>query len=192
MPKYAIDVYLSETLQAYYNFIFMPVFAIGLLASFLFNPILASLGMSWQEKDFKTIEKKLFKQILVILSITIISIIAAFFIGIPILSWLYATELSEYKFELCILIFGGGLMALSGLFTAIITIIRKQKILLIVYLVTAVLAKLISSFFVSEYEIMGASLLYTVLMTTLTISFIIILLIFKIKTEKIDKKNNYK
>ena len=38
-PKYAIDSQLSDDLQAIYGFISMPVFVVGLLNSFIFNPI---------------------------------------------------------------------------------------------------------------------------------------------------------
>ncbi|MBR3787935.1 MAG: hypothetical protein IKM63_04320, partial [Firmicutes bacterium] len=41
-PKYAIDTYLTEEIQAIYNLIFMPAFMVGLLANFIFNPILTS------------------------------------------------------------------------------------------------------------------------------------------------------
>ena len=39
-PKYAIDSQLNDTLQACYGFISMPVFVIGLLNNFIFNPLL--------------------------------------------------------------------------------------------------------------------------------------------------------
>ena len=48
-PKYAIDACLTEEIQAYYNFIFMPVFAIGMFANFIFNPILVKLAHRWDE-----------------------------------------------------------------------------------------------------------------------------------------------
>lgn len=177
-PKYAIDIYLSETIQAYYNFIFMPVFAIGLLASFVFNPILASLGEAWQKKNLQVIKRILFRQVLIIICITIVTIIAGYFFGTPILSWLYATELNEYKLEFCVLLLGGGIMALSALFAIVITTIRKHHALLFGYLFSALLAKVLAAVFVKNYGIMGASFLYTALMTILAISFIIMLLVF--------------
>ncbi|MBE6028405.1 MAG: hypothetical protein E7227_07430, partial [Clostridiales bacterium] len=48
-PKYAIDACMSDVDQACYNFIFMPVFAIGMFANFIFNPILVKLAHRWDE-----------------------------------------------------------------------------------------------------------------------------------------------
>ena len=41
-PKYAIDAYLTEEMQALYNMVFMPAFVIQLVAHFIFNPIITS------------------------------------------------------------------------------------------------------------------------------------------------------
>lgn len=98
-------------------------------------------------------------------------------LGIPVLSLLYNTDLSLYKAELLILLMGGGFLGLSGLLNAIITILRKQNMLLAGYLVVAMLAWLLSEKIVGQYGMLGASVLYTALMAALCLCFLIILLI---------------
>jgi O-antigen/teichoic acid export membrane protein len=52
-PKYAIDAYLTDDVQAIFNMIFMPAFVIQIIAHFIFNPILTTYAVLWlaEEKD---------------------------------------------------------------------------------------------------------------------------------------------
>lgn len=174
-PKYAIDSVLSDELQACYGFIAMPVFVIGLLNSFIFNPMIYKMSIMWNEGKIKKFIKLFLRQIVVIGAITLTCIVGAYLMGIPILSILYNTDLEPYKSELLILLLGGGFLALSGLLTTIITIIRFQKILVLGYIIVAIMAYIYSPILVEKYSVMGAAILYMALMIILCAIFIIIL-----------------
>lgn len=163
-PKYAIDAMLTDELQACYGFIAMPVFVIGLLNNFIFNPMLFHMSVLWNERRVKEFVLRTIFQAGIVAIITIVCIVGAWLLGIPVLSWLYNTDLAPYKEELLILLLGGGFLGLSGLLNAVITIIRYQKSLMWGYAVIAVLAYVFSNQIVSQYEMMGAAVLYTVLM----------------------------
>lgn len=186
-PKYAIDAYLSNEVQAYYNFIFMPAFAVGLLANFIFNPILTSYAKIWAKGEFRTFKKLVAKQIGVIAGITVVGLIGAYFLGTPILSLIFGADLSGYRIELCVVMIGGGMLAYVTFFTTVITIIRYQNALLFGYLGISICAKLLSRFFVVNYGIMGAAVLYSILMGVLAITFFVIL-VFKVHSD-ISKKH---
>lgn len=170
-PKYAIDATLTDELQACYGFIAMPVFVIGLLNNFIFNPMLYHLSMMWSKGEVKKFVKKILLQSVIVAGITLVCIIGAFLLGVPVLSWLYNTNLSPYKSELLLLLLGGGFLGLSGLLNAVITIIRYQKSLMWGYAIVALLALLFSNRVVGTYGIMGAAILYTVLMAILCVIF---------------------
>lgn len=176
-PKYAIDACLNEGDQARFNFIFMPVFVIGMLANFVFNPVLVKMADEWDKNNYKAFNKMVRKQTLVIGGITMLAVAVALTIGCPILGWLYATDLSPNKVELCVLMIGGGMLALVNFFAVVVTVIRYQNRLTIGYIIAALIAKVMSRYFVFHYGIMGAAVLYAVLMTILTIAFLIILVI---------------
>lgn len=175
-PKYAIDSILNDELQACYGFIAMPVFVIGLLNNFIFNPMISKMSFMWNEKDIKSFKKLLYKQMLIILVITVICELGAYLIGIPVLSVMYNTDLAPYKTELLILLLGGGFLALSGLFVTIITIMRLPKTLLFGYGIVAILAYLASPLMVKQYGMAGAASLYLLLMIILCIIFVVPLL----------------
>ncbi len=170
-PKYAIDARLTDELQACYGFIAMPVFVIGLLNNFIFNPMLFHISVLWNEKKVKAFVLKTIFQTGVVVLITIVCIVGAWLIGIPVLSWLYNTDLAPYKAELLILLLGGGFLGLSGLLNAVITVIRYQKSLMWGYAIMAVLAYIFSDRIVKQYEMMGAAALYTILMGGLCLIF---------------------
>lgn len=184
-PKYAIDFLLTDDLQACYGFLAMPVFVIGLLNGFIFNPMLFKLSCLWNEAKIKLFLKQVVMQIAIVAGITGVCILGAYLIGIPVLSLLYNTNLSPYKTELLILLLGGGFLGLSGLLNAVIIIIRCQKNLLWVYLTVAIIAFFMSNPIVKKYRMMGASILYMILMLIICICF---LLIFMSKIIKCYKK----
>ena len=185
-PKYAIDKYLSDDIQAYYNFIFMPAFAIQLLANFIFNPILTSYALVWSEKNYKKFRKLIIKQMLVVLGITILGLAVAATIGIPILSIIFGVDLAPYKMELCIVMIGGGFLGYVTFFTTVITIIRHQNLLLIGYGIASVIAMFLSKPFVMNYGMKGAAGLYAILMGFVAILFLIIMIV-KIKQDSAKK-----
>lgn len=90
---------------------------------------------------------------------------------------LYNTDLAPYKTELLVLLLGGGFLALSGLFVTIMTIIRIQNSQAIGYGIVAVCAYILSPIFVRKYAVMGASVLYLLLMILLCIIFAIMMMI---------------
>lgn len=176
-PKYAIDACMSDTDQACYNFIFMPVFAVGLFANFIFNPILVKLAKKWDEGELSVFNKMVIRQICVIIAITILAVLVALTIGCPILGFLYNTDLSMYKMELVILMIGGGMLALVNFFNVVVTVTRNQKFLVIGYIVSSLCAAIFSNHIVSNWGITGATVLYVVLMTILAAAFGVILLV---------------
>ena len=148
---------MSDQVQAYYNFIFMPAFAIQLLANFIFNPILTSYARIWTERRFKKFRKVILRQILVVAGVTLVGLAIAATIGIPILSFLFGVDLSCYRRELCIVMLGGGMLAYVTFFTTVITIIRHQNLLLVGYAAIAAAAFFCPDRLFSHYGMLGAA-----------------------------------
>lgn len=176
-PKYAIDKILDDKAQACYGFIAMPVFVIGLLNNFIFSPMIAKMSLLWNDGNKKQFQKLFKLQILIVTAITAICELGAYLLGIPVLSLLYNTDLTSYKNELLVLLLGGGFLALSGLLVTIMTILRIQNSQAIGYAVIAIFAYILSPVFVQKYAVMGASVLYLLLMVLLCIIFGFLLII---------------
>lgn len=183
-PKYAIDAYLTEEIQAVYNMIFMPAFMVMLIANFIFNPILTSYAKMWlagTREQLNSLKKHIRRQMLIVAGLTVAGLIVALTIGTPLLSMIFGIDLGSYRWELFVVMIGGGALAYATFFSTVITIIRIQNSLLISYGAVAIGAKLLSGLFVTHYGIMGAATLYAFLMTILAI---ILFVITAIKLKK--------
>lgn len=73
-PKYAIDATMTSEQQACFNFVFMPVFVVGLLNNFIYQPILGKLAVRWKKSEYSAFVKMILKQC-VFLTIMIISVL---------------------------------------------------------------------------------------------------------------------
>ncbi len=170
-PKYAIDAVMDDAAQAYYGYIAMPVFVVGLLANFIYNPIIASLSEDWAEGQSRKFGRRFTLQVLIIVGITILCVVAAWLLGVPVLDLLYNANLSPYKVDLAVLLIGGGFLAAATLFTTGLTIIRWQNKLIPGYVVISIAALALCRPAVQAGGIHGAAWIYLGLMAVLALWF---------------------
>lgn len=176
-PKYAIDACLSDDVQACYGFVAMPVFVIGLLNNFIYQPVLVSMAVEWEQGRVKQFTRRIAKQFMMIAGIFVICISGAYVLGIPVLSVLYNTDLSAYKGELLILLVASVFLASSGYLSVVLTIMRLQKSLLLPHCIVSVTALAVLRTIVERYGTMGAACGYLSLMVLLFVLYLIILVI---------------
>lgn len=176
VPKYMIDIYMDEKVQAIFGYIMMPVFVVMLLNTFLYQPVIKELGDIWKEKNYELFRKKIMLQCLIVCGMTVLIIIGGMTIGLPILSVIYNVDLTMYRMEFLILLLGGGFYALAYYLNVPITTIRKQKYIAIGYLAAAIASLLTGQFFVMRYGMMGASVLYLGINILLAVIYSIVLL----------------
>lgn len=168
-PKYAIDRFLTEDMQAYFGYISMPVFVVELLNCFLYQPQMVLLARDWEKRDCMSFNKKIIKQSIIILILTIVCVVSADVVGIPILTLIYGVDLRAFKKELLVLMFAGGALAFVGYASVLLTIMRKQNLLLINMMIIGVGALIGFGRVVSNYGMMGAIYYYLFLMFMLAI-----------------------
>lgn len=174
-PKYAIDAVMTDEVQACYGFVAMPVFVIGLLNGFIYQPTLVYMSIEWNEGNFDQLLHRIKRQILIIAGLTGVCLIGAYILGIPVLSLLYKTDLRQYKAELMLLLVASGLLAASGYLGVVLTIMRNQKKMMVAYGVISIIAFVTVKHIVSLYGTLGAVLSYMMLMLLLCIVYSVIL-----------------
>lgn len=184
-PKYAIDEYMNETVQACFNYIFMPVYVISVLNTFIYQPVLTKLAIYYEEKRDKEFIHLFFRQLLIIAGLTLGILLCGFIAGIPVLSLLYNMDLAEYKTSFMVLLMGGSFLAVSGYLSVVITIMRKQKWLLIGYILAALIAFVAAKPMILIGGTIGASFLYTGIVLLQVIAFAVIFIKFFLKHDSI-------
>lgn len=183
-PKYAIDEYMTENVQACFNYIFMPVYVISVLNMFIYQPVLTKLAIHYQEGKRKEFLCLFSRQLAVILCLTVVLFIGGTMFGIPVLSFLYNTDLAGYKLPFQILFLGGCFLAVSGYLGVVVTIMRKQNWLMLGYGLAGVIALMVTRFFVYHWKVMGAALLYTGIVLIQVVIFSGIFVICFLKRDK--------
>lgn len=164
LSKYAIDRIMGETEQAYYGFISMPVFVVFLFTNFIYQPMLKDISELWVEQKKLLFKKKLLSAVSLIGIISIIVLVGGWFLGVWGLGILYGVNMEKYKYELMVLLIGSVFYAFSAFFSVIITVMRKQKFALYVYVAVLIVFQFATTYLVNDHGIMGASLSYALSM----------------------------
>ena len=184
-PKYSIDVVLSSQEQAQFNYIFMPVFVISLLSTFIYQPMINRLAVMWHEGQLSRFWKLIFRQVVFVAGLTALAMAAGAFLGIPVLSAMYGVNLEAYRVELVVLLLGGGMVALINFFTMVITVTRYQKHLMWGYLIISFAFLAFGKRVAGEAGIMGISVFYTAAVTVLALIFLAYIIVI----EKLARKH---
>lgn len=176
-PKNAIDSYLPYEFQTYYSILFMPAFVINLFSEFAFKPLLTHMAILWDDNRIKDFFKVVYSLLIIIMGLTVLTISFAYFLGIPVLSFVYDVSLNPYRVDLLILLSGGGFGAAVYFLYNILTSMRKQKIILLGYAIIAGMITLLAPILVKKASIRGAALSYLISIAILFIFFFISLIV---------------
>ena len=188
--KYAIDMYGDNTMQTYFNVLYMPTFVINLVSIFIMKPFLKPFGEYWNQGEYKKFIKTIGLIILFLIGVTAVIEVAALTLGIPILGWLYGIDLLAQRLELFLLILSGLFYASSTVIFYALGTIRRQKNTTIAYVISAVFAFFISNILVKTQGILGATMASTSIMVVL---FFILFIFFGIgyqKEKKLKEERN--
>ncbi len=169
--KYAINDMLSDYVQACYGFIAMPIFVIGLLNQFIYQPQLVRLATNLKEGMFTLFRRMIKRQLIIVLGLSVVCMAGAAVLGIPVLSWLYNTDLKDYFGELVILQVAGMFLAISGYLNIVLVTMRKQKSVLVCYLIFMIIAGIAMRPTVRIYGTMGAAIAYVFLLALMCVAF---------------------
>ena len=180
-PKNSIDAHLDDSLQAIYGFLSMPVFVVQLLVQFVFNPLLYKISCIWDDKNIDEYLKETIKLIGVVIIITIFCLVGAWLLGVPVLSFIYNTDLKLYKLELMILMVGSGVLGFISLMSSLLTVMRHQVLILIGYIIVSVIAFFFTDIAIIKYGIKGAAIFYLLLLIILVLIFTLGFIFYVIK-----------
>ena len=171
--KYIIDILLGSEKQTVYGIIIMPITFITMFSQFVIQPFLVKMKKMYTDKNYQKLKKIIFMMILIIVIVGIIIVIIGSIIGIPFLNFVYNINLNEYHTSFIIILIGSIFYAIISLLTTIYIAIRKNKFQNIVFIIFSVISTIFAYIMIKEYEILGASISYLILMTIIFIVYLI-------------------
>ena len=178
-PKYAIDSFLTEDIQAIYGYIMMPATVMTLFTQFIVMPFLGKLKDMYEKKTLKEIEQVTLKIKLIVIAFGGFAVLAAFLLGPEFLGLIYGLDLKAYRMNLCVIIGSYIFYAISYINLVTLTTIRHTFVQFVIYIISMLIAFAGSNILVGTLNlgINGATFSCT---TTLAIQFIMYLIITKI------------
>lgn len=163
-PKYVIDTAVSDEVQTCFNIVFMPVFVVSLLSTFIFQPCLKRMGELWENKETGKLAKLIAKLMLITIVLDSVITVVGAYIGIPVLQLVYGVKLDAYWGELIIFMIVGGMIALLNLFVMVLTTSRRQSFLLFGYIAISLIMFLFGGKVLATYGLFGLSVFFLLTM----------------------------
>ena len=186
-PKYAIEKYLTEDVQAIFGIILMPASILPLFAQFVVAPIINRITSLYKQKDIEKFIKLQNRIILFIFLFGLIATIIGYVIGIPVLELLYKTNLNQFKVPFIIILFAYVFYAMGYVKTVVLTIYRKIKEQALIYIICSILISVLSIKLVKDYDIYGGAICYLITMLIYNLLFSIIT---RLKTKEKENEEN--
>lgn len=185
-PKYAIDTYLTEDIQAIFGYIMMPATVITLFTQFVFMPYLNQMREMYEQKQIKALEGIAFKIKMAVVAFGIFATVAAFVIGPEVLSLIYGEELRPYRMNLTVILASYIMYGISYVNLVLLTTTRDTFVQFVVYAITMVVAFIGSNVLVQNLQINGATISCAV---TLGIQFVLYTIVTKVIFRRIRREN---
>ncbi|MFG6319437.1 MAG: hypothetical protein K1W33_06265 [Clostridia bacterium] len=183
-PKYAIDSYLTEELQAIYGYIVMPGTVMVLFAQFVVLPFLNKLKELYAVRDFKNFKAIVRKVKMCVLAFGIFAVLSAYFLGPEVLGIIYGENLKAYRLDLALIIGAYIFYSISYVNLVVLTTMRNTFSQFIVYIITAIIALVGSKIFVQNFGIHGGAISCA---TTLVLQFIMYTILTMVTVNKVEK-----
>ena len=154
---YTVD-FTSPELVAIFGFILMPIGLLNIASTGFFSgPVATKTAEIYASAQITQFKKRVTMMLLLALTLFVPFIIVAYFLGIPILSWFYRTDLSPFRTEFILLSVGAFARAPNYVLTPVLIMLGKQKAMLHSSILVAVIAGPIIWWLVSSYGMFGAA-----------------------------------
>lgn len=189
IPKYVIDFLLSDAAQTVFGIIVMPGTVVSLCGQYITAPVLNQMVDFYANEQYKNLKQLINKIVLLLCILGLIIEIGAFVLGIPVLSFIYAIDLSLYKKDLILVLLGALCYAVAGIYSTALITMRKNNIQLLIYMIDGVFGFIICYVMISKFGIHGATYGY---LATMLLHIILYFLYYKFQIKNLEVTQNGK
>lgn len=164
IPRMTVYQFLSESELGYYGILVMIPSVMTLLGSLIISPVLTDLSMYHNEKRYTDFDSLVRKLVIITLTISILCMIGAYFLGDPVLSLLYGISFDGYPITFLVFIVAGTFNVLTVILSNLLTIYRKTKFQVFLYLSVLIFGITISIIATIHLGMNGAVFSYFMIM----------------------------
>ncbi len=168
IPVFAMESVLSYDNQLYYNSLYFPAQFVLLGMGIVYKPLLLRIANIWADPAKRhRFDLITFGIIGIIAAFTLFMILFMAFIGIPLMSFLYGVDYEQFRGLSYIFVAAGGLTACIDFLYQIITVLRRQRNIMRLYIITLGFALFIPILLVTFTGLPGAVIGYLIVMCIL-------------------------
>ena len=173
--KYYLEAFFTVDKVAIYGILMFPISLLNLACTSFFQGAIATKTAEvWVSGETKRFKRRVNLQLLFAVGLFIPFIVGVYFLGIPILSWVYAIDLSPYKPQLLILAVGGMARAPIYVLGPVFVLFGKEKTIFYCAILISAIAGPLMMFLVSRYGIYGAAFSNLVIFMPQAIMYVVI------------------
>lgn len=174
MPKFVMEGVLSYDNQLYFNALYFPAQGILLTVGLIYKPLLVRMAEAWSDPNKRRrFDLSIIAMFVLIIAITVIVALFMAWIGIPLMSWLYGLDFEQFRGLSYIMIAAGGVTAAIDFLYQVITVLRRQKSVTKLYLITFGFSLFVPILLVNFTGLPGAVIGYLIVMTILLVLLVI-------------------
>ena len=168
MPKFMMEGMLSYDNQLYYSALFIPASGITLGVQSVYKPLLVRMASLWGDRKKRKAFDLIIAAILaLIVGVTLVTLAVMSWVGIPFLSFCYGVDFEQYRGLAYVMVAAGGVTAAIDFLYQVITLLRRQKSVTRIYLMTFGFSLYIPWLLISFTELAGAVLSFMIVMSIL-------------------------
>ena len=171
MPKFVMQgAALPYDNQLYFNALYFPAQAILITVQLIYRPMLVKMANAWADESRRSrFDLLIVAMILLIVAITVVGVILMAWIGIPVMGFLYGLDFGPYARLSYIMLAAGGVTAAIDFLYQVITILRRQQVVMSLYLITFGFSLLVLILMITMMGLEGAVVGYLIVMSILLI-----------------------
>ena len=183
MPKFVMQgANLPYENQLYFNALYFPAMAVLIVVQLIYRPMLVRMARIWaDESRRRRFDFLIIGMMALITLITLVGAVLMAWIGIPIMSFLYGLDFGPYRQLAVIMLAAGGVTAGIDFLYQVITILRRQRAVLSLYIITFGFSLLVLILMTTMMQLEGAVVGYLIVM-----SILLILLIREYALQRMD------
>lgn len=188
LQKYVLTYYGTNEIQTIFGILIMPATVLSLVGNCIINPFIIQFNNHKNMNNISKFNNLLFKLIGIFGAIALFSFIVCYYLGIPILNFVYGVNLDNYNILLLAIIVASFFNALSNIISGCLTILNVNKSQFLIYCFSTICSILLSIFLISNYEVKGAIYAFCI---SMFIHFLLYLFLYFISANKY-KKSSFK
>lgn len=186
-PRIQIESILGAKILGIYTTFANPALIIQVAASFIFTPLITLFANLYKNADNKGLYKVLVKTICFTLFIGGFGYLCAHLFGKQIMTTLFGKSIVKYNYLLCQIIIVSTLTALTWLLNSVVTVFRKQWVLILGTGLSLIVMIIFSKDVVINYGLSGVNYLLMICYL-ITIVILLVFIIYTLNNKKVGGK----